>query len=138
MSSPRDILNTRGYYCAIVHGYSMYPLLSNLKDSVYIVKTDDYKKYDVALFQRPNGKLVLHRIIKIKGEIYYFCGDNEFVLEQVKKQQLIGKMTEFSRNGKEYTINNPRYKIYSRVWCFSFFTKKILKKIYQLSLRFRR
>ena len=132
MSNPRDIVNARGYYCATVHGYSMYPLLSNHKDSVYIVKNETYKKYDVALFERTDGQLVLHRIIKIKDGIYYFCGDNDFVIEKVMKQQLIGKMTEFSRNGKEYTINNPIYKLYSRVWCFSLITKKILKRIYKL------
>ena len=27
MNSPRDIVNNLGYYSAVVHGYSMYPLL---------------------------------------------------------------------------------------------------------------
>ncbi len=132
MNSPRDILNNKGYYCATVHGYSMYPMLCNHRDSVYIEKTDTYKKYDVVLFERADGQLVLHRIIKIKDGVYYFCGDNDFVIEKISKQQLIGKMTEFSRNGKEYTVNDLTYKLYSRVWCFSLSTKKILKRIYKL------
>ena len=56
MSSPREIINTHGYYCATIHGYSMYPLLINHKDSAYIVKSDEYKKYDVALFERADGQ----------------------------------------------------------------------------------
>lgn len=132
MNNPRNIVNTKGYYCATVHGYSMYPLLCNHRDSVYIEKANSYKKYDVVLFERPNGKLVLHRIIKIKNGFYYFCGDNDFVIEKVAEHQFIGKMTEFSRKDKEYTINNFWYKLYSRVWCCSLFTKKILKRIYNL------
>lgn len=130
MSSPREIINSHGYYCAAVHGYSMYPLLFNHRDSVYIVKVEQYKKYDVALFERADGQLVLHRIVKIKDGVYYFCGDNDFVIEKVEKHQIIGKMTEFSRKGKEYKTSNLFYKLYSRVWCFSFPTKKILKKAY--------
>lgn len=132
MSSPREIINTHGYYCATIHGYSMYPLLINHKDSAYIVKSDEYKKYDVALFERTDGQLVLHRIIKIKDGVYYFCGDNDFAFEKVEKHQIIGKMTEFSRKDKEYKVSKLSYRLYSRVWCFSFFTKKILKRLYVL------
>ena len=132
MSSVRDVVNTYGYYSATVHGYSMYPLLINHRDSIYVEKTDSYKRYDVALFERKDGQLVLHRILKIKDGVFYFCGDNDFVIERVKKEQLIGKMTEFSRKGKEYTVEHFGYRLYSRVWCFSLFTKRVLKRIYGL------
>lgn len=132
MSSVREIVNAYGYYSATVHGYSMYPLLINHRDSVYIEKADKYKKYDVVLFERKDGQLVLHRILSIKDGVFYICGDNDFVLEKVKKEQIIGKMTEFSRNSKEYTIKNFWYRLYSRVWCFSFFTKKILNRVYRV------
>ena len=137
MSSPREIINSHGYYCAAVHGYSMYPLLFNHRDSVYIVKAEQYKKYDVALFERADGQLVLHRIVKIKDGVYYFCGDNDFVIEKVEKHQIIGKMTEFSRKDKEYKVSSFLYRLYSRVWCFSFFTKRIFKKFYGLFHRKR-
>lgn len=128
MSSPRELVNTYGYYCATVHGCSMYPLLYNHRDSVYIEKADEYKKYDVALFERADGQLVLHRILSIKDGVYYFSGDNDLVIEKVREQQLIGKMTEFSRKGKVYKTNNSMYRLYSYVWCYSPFTRRILKK----------
>lgn len=130
MNRPREIIDRCGYFCASVHGYSMYPLLTNHRDSVYIEKSDTLKKYDVVLFERAGGKLVLHRIIGFDGDKFIICGDNNFKKELVNKEQIIGKMTEFSRNGKEYTVKNLGYRIYSRVWCFSFFTKRILKRIY--------
>ncbi len=138
MNSPRDIVNNLGYYSATVHGYSMYPLLFDHTDSVYIEKSDEYRKYDVALFERADGQLVLHRIIKIKDSVLYFCGDNDFVIEKVEKQQVIGKMTEFSRKGKEYKTSDFFYKLYSRVWCFSPFTRRVLKRVYNLFVGLRR
>ena len=138
MNSPSQLLNKYGYFCSTVHGYSMYPLLFDHKDSVYIEKAENFKKYDVVLFQRQNGQLVLHRIVGFKNGKLLICGDNEFRIEKVEKEQVLGKMTEFSRNDKEYTVDNFWYKIYSRVWCFSFFTKRILRKAYTILNRNKR
>lgn len=130
MNSPSQLLNTHGYYCSTVHGYSMYPLLFDHKDSVYIEKAKEFRKYDVVLFKRKSGQLVLHRIVGFEGDTLLICGDNEFKIEKVNKEQVLGKMTEFSRKNKEYTVNNFWYKLYYRVWCFSFPTKRVLRKIY--------
>lgn len=138
MNSPSQILQKHGFYCATVHGYSMYPLLFDHQDSVYIKKAENFKKYDVVLFQRKSGQLVLHRIVGFEDDFLLICGDNEFKIEKVKKEQVLGKMTEFSRKNKEYTVDNLWYKMYSRVWCFSFFTKKILIKLYAIMNRIKK
>lgn len=130
MNSPRELIEKNGFYCSTVHGYSMYPLLYDHRDSVYIEKAVSFEKYDVVLFERFDGQLVLHRIIGFKNGAFLICGDNNFVVEEVKKERIIGKMTEFSRKDKEYKVDNLWYRIYSRVWCFSFFTKRIFKKVY--------
>lgn len=43
MNKPEDIIKTTGFYSAPVHGMSMYPLLYNHRDSVYIVKPENLK-----------------------------------------------------------------------------------------------
>ena len=138
MNNPSQMLEKHGFYCATVHGYSMYPLLFDHKDSVYIEKAESFKKYDVVLFQRKSGQLVLHRILGFENDTLLICGDNEFKIEKVKKEQVLGKMTEFSRNDKEYTVDNFWYKMYVKIWCFSFFTKRILKKAYTILNRNKR
>lgn len=127
MNSPEKIIDELGYYSAVVRGKSMLPLLHGGRDSVYIEKCDGFKKLDVALFRREDGRLVLHRIVGLDGESIIFAGDNDFVREAVLKNQLIGKMTEFCRNGKNISVDRFWYKLYSRVWCFSFPTKRLLK-----------
>lgn len=108
----------------------MYPLLKNHRDSVYIEPPKNLKKYDVVLFRRQSGQLVLHRILKIDNDKFYICGDNEFFKEKVHKRQIIGKMTEFCRNEKNGKTSDLKYKIYSHCWCSSFFIKKILLHFY--------
>lgn len=130
MSSPEQIITEYGFYSAPVHGMSMYPLLINHRDSVYIEPPENLKKYDVVLFRRQSGQLVLHRILKIDNDKFYICGDNEFSKEIVHKRQIIGKMTEFCRNGKNGKTDSFGYKLYSRCIGSSFFIKRILLRIY--------
>lgn len=130
MSSPEQIIKEFGFYSAPVHGMSMYPLLKNHRDSVYIEPPEHLKKYDVVLFRRKNGQLVLHRIVSIEKSCFLVCGDNEFFKETIQKEQIIGKMTEFCRNNKNGKTAGLKFKIYSHCWCSSFFIRKILLYIY--------
>lgn len=137
MSNIREFIEKNGYYCATVHGVSMLPLLKNHRDSVYVVPPDSLKKYDVVLFERNGGGLVLHRIMKAQGDVFYISGDNDTKLEKVHRNQIIGIMTEFSRKDKEYTAKALWYRIYSRVWGFSISTKRVLLYLYKLPLKIK-
>lgn len=101
-----------------VTGNSMYPLLRSRVDTVVLVKTNKLKKYDIPFYKRENGKYILHRIVKIKNNELYIAGDNETIIEYpVKKEQVIGVVSGFYRNGIYFSVKNPLYKIYSFVWC---------------------
>jgi hypothetical protein len=64
------------------HGVSMLPILREGRDTVTIsAPPEKLKKYDIILYQRTNGKYVLHRIVGV-GETYTCIGDNQFVLEK--------------------------------------------------------
>ena len=130
MNKPEDIIEKSGFYAAPVHGMSMYPLLKNRRDSVYVTNPENLKKYDVVLFRRSNGQLVLHRILKLTEDTAFICGDNEYQKEKIERKQIIGKMTEFCRNGKIFKVSDFRYKLYSHCFCFSFTTKRLLMRIY--------
>ena len=130
MNRIEEIIEKSGFYCAPVHGMSMYPLLKNHRDSVYITKPEGLKKYDVILFRRSNNQLVLHRILKLTGDTAVMCGDNEYKKEIIEQKQIIGKMTEFCRNGKVIKISNLWYRVYTHCFCFSFKTKRLLMYAY--------
>ena len=127
MNSPEEIIAELGYYCASVHGCSMYPLLIDHRDSVFIKQKNRYDKYDVILFRRTDGQLVLHRLIKIKNGNYICSGDNDRVFETVDPKSVIGYMDEFSRNGAIKRADSAFYRIYGRIWAFSMPTKRFLQ-----------
>ena len=111
-----------------VTGSSMEPLLHHKVSVVRLSGATDLKRGDVPLYRRENGAYVLHRIIRKSdsGE-YSMCGDNQWVLEPgIKKEQMIAKMTAFSRDGKKWTeCESIGYKVYTRLWMLV----RILKRI---------
>ncbi|MBR5309685.1 MAG: S24/S26 family peptidase [Oscillospiraceae bacterium] len=98
-------------------GISMLPMLREGKDSVLLSPVDGkLKKYDIPLYQRDNGKYVLHRIVSV-GETYTCIGDNQFSYENgIRDDQIIAVVTGFYRKEKFISIENPLYKIYCAIW----------------------
>lgn len=87
-------LHGHGFFQTV--GDSMEPLLHNRKSTVVIERVKEpLKKYDVALYRRPTGEYVLHRIIKVCGQEYLICGDNRTWREKVPEAWIIGVMTGY-------------------------------------------
>ena len=100
------------------HGTSMLPMLKDGRSQVVLSPLPDkLKKYDLPLYRRDNGQYVLHRIVKVKDD-YTCMGDNQFVPESgLSHDQMIGVVTSFICDGKEYSTNCLQYKVYCRFWC---------------------
>ena len=97
-------------------GVSMLPLIRQGKDLFTIEKNDGsrYKRGDVVLFARGKDKYVLHRIIKVLPDEYVILGDNCINPERgIKDSDIHGKMISFVRSGKEHSINEKRYRLYT-------------------------
>ena len=79
-------------------GISMLPMLRQGIDSVVLSPLPEkLKKYDLPLYQRPNGKYILHRIVGV-GDTYTCLGDNQYDKEYgVEHQWMIGLVTAFYR-----------------------------------------
>lgn len=101
-------------------GTSMLPMIRQGVDSVTLAPLPErMKKYDLPLYQRDNGQYVLHRILHV-GQTITCIGDNQYDKETgLREDQMIGLVTAFSRNGKEYSVTDWRYWLYCRVWCYS-------------------
>lgn len=108
-----------------VTGSSMMPMLRHRKDSVFLVPVAHRQKPgDIILYLRDNGQYILHRIIRLAGEGYICCGDNQYEPEQVEHRQLIAVVEEFTRKGKHYTIETCGYRLYTALWIRLFFLRK--------------
>ena len=112
-------------------GVSMLPLLRQGKD-LFIVKkkgSERLKAGDVALYRRPPASYVLHRVIRVQPEDYVILGDNCVNKEYgIKDEDIIGVMTGYVRGGKEHSVSDAGYRLYTAVWmhtigCRIFFLK---------------
>ena len=94
-------------------GISMLPMLRQGLDSVVLSPVPGkLKKYDLPLYQRENGKYILHRIIGA-GTTYTCMGDNQFVEEPgIRQEQLLAVVTGFYRGETYHSVDEPAY--YSR------------------------
>ena len=101
-------------------GVSMLPMLREGKDSVVLSPVPEkLKKYDLPLYQRDNGKYILHRIVKA-GETYTCMGDNQFTREDgLRQDQMIGLVTAFYRGNRKISVRSPIYWLYCRAWYWS-------------------
>lgn len=111
-------LRDQGRLVYYVRGRSMEPMLRQNRDLVHLrLPEGSLKKNDVALFRRPSGKYVLHRVVGEDERGYIFLGDNcksrEF---GVPADTVIGVLTEFVRKGKVISANDRRYLAYVRLW----------------------
>lgn len=111
-------------------GISMLPMLRQGIDCVVLSPLPEkLKKYDIPLYQRDDGKYILHRIVKV-SDTYTCIGDNQFELETgVRRDQMIAVVTGFTRGEKEHSVREPGYQVYCRVWHYSRPIRRILRKV---------
>ena len=116
-----EALQDDGEVILTVTGRSMAPMLRHRRDRVCLAKPQEkqLKKYDIPLFIRPDGKYILHRIVKVKRAGYAVMGDNQFAKEYpVLPSQIIAVVKGFWRDDRYTACDNPFYLFYCRFWCF--------------------
>ena len=118
-------------------GVSMLPLLREGQDLFTVSRkgSERCKVGDVVLFRR-NGKYILHRVVKVRGDSYDCLGDNATKREfGILDSNILGVMESFTRNGKKYLVSNRGYRVYSVIWIHSFWLRKALKRAAQVLKR---
>ncbi len=132
-------INENGEFIAIPVGTSMYPMLRNRRDSVYLIKYngEGLKKFDLPVYKRANGSQVMHRCLGKDENGYIMCGDNQWVLEYgVQEHQIIAVAKGFYRDEKYIPNENRLYRAYYRLWSKSLFVRKcILRVIHKFNPR---
>lgn len=100
-------------------GVSMLPMLRQDRDLMVIESrpSGEYKKYEVVLYKK-DDQYILHRILKVLPDGYEICGDHNWRKDPVvKKEQILGVLTSFVRDGKEISTDAFLYKSYVHLWC---------------------
>lgn len=98
-------------------GTSMMPMLRQDVDSVVLSPVPErLQKYDLAFYQRDNGKYILHRIVAA-GETYTCMGDNQTTPESgLRHDQMLAVVTGFYRNKRYIAVDAFGYRLYRNIW----------------------
>ena len=120
-----------------VLGSSMAPFVVHERDTIYFKRPErKLKKGDIAFFQRNNGQYVVHRIYKVKGDEYYFVGDNQTLIEgPIEKGQIFATVTRVIRKGKEIRPGDPWWLFFEKIWINMIPLRRITIKAYGLIRR---
>ena len=115
MSTFEEILKKDGKLVYKTKGVSMNPMLYQNRDLVVIEPVQGrLKELDVALYRRGRS-YVLHRVIAVNDDgTYLIRGDNTYSDEIVPDSAVLGVLTEFVRDGKQYKVTDEEYLRYVR------------------------
>ncbi len=110
-------LAEKGSFASVTKGVSMRPLFRTRRDMIVVSPVErQLKKYDIVLYRGNGGEYILHRIIKVKGELLVIRGDNTYFKEYVPRDRIIGILTAYNRKGKSGTPDSFSFKVYSCLW----------------------
>ena len=91
-----------------VKGNSMWPFLVNGRDTIFFeaLPNRSLRSGDILLYQRKNGRYVMHRLYAVQNDSLTFVGDNQNQLEKgIGKDQLIAYVNHCIRNEKDLYCN---------------------------------
>ncbi len=133
MSNPlsyEEYLDQNGSMTYTNVGVSMLPLLRQGKDLFTVRKkgSERCKVGDVVLYRR-GDRYVLHRVVEVRENDYVILGDNCVCREfGVTDEEIIGVMTGYVRGGKEHSVSDLGYRLYSALWLHSEKPRVFLKR----------
>ena len=136
-STVEQELDQKGWCLVRTRGRSMEPMLHEHISSVRLAKGEGRpRKWDVALYLRGDGVMVLHRVIRVLEDEYIFCGDNTVALEHVRPEQILGTVDGFFPDETERYIaaDSPEYRRYYRAWTL----KWLWRRAYRFGSRVKR
>lgn len=112
-----------------VTGKSMQPLF---KDGITQVLLEPYgdrlKKYDIALYRRADGTVVLHRYIGRSADGLCFRGDNENYTEKnIKPENVCGIAVSAVTGDKTFKLTGIKNRLYG-AFCAAAYQVRRLKR----------
>ena len=107
-------LEKHGFVIHNIKGVSMMPLLDQRTDSVRLEPcAGRLSRYDIALYRRFDGALMLHRVIRVLPESYIIRGDNCVANEYVRDDQILAVAVGIFKGREYHTCDEPAIRRYA-------------------------
>lgn len=134
VASRRELIERNGFALSKTFGISMRPLIWGGRHCVVVAPLEGEPEVgDLLLFQASfegGERNIVHRLVEIRGEgdgrVYLTRGDNCLESEQVRREEIIGRVAEVHRIGgfrpwyvipaRRFAVTDRAYRRYSRLW----------------------
>lgn len=103
-------ISVKGYILVKISGVSMHPVLQD-GEKVKVVASNQYEIGDILVYGYESEGILVHRLLRIENDRYYCKGDNSFRIENITKQQVIGKIVIREDDNNNSTFINDSLKI---------------------------
>ncbi len=134
-NSIKETVARGGSFPLVVTGTSMLPFLEDGKDVVWLsaCRPENIKKGDILLFERNDGKLVLHRVSQVlPNGMFEMNGDGLSWSEKIDAQSIIAVVTYIERNGKKLPCDNSFYNLKVSLWQSMMPVRGYIMKLYRI------
>ena len=127
----KHTLSEGGTFRFYPRGTSMLPTIKEGRDQVLLTSVPEkLEKYQIILYKRKDGTFVLHRIVKIKGDTYVMCGDNQYILETgILREQMLGLVCGIVQDGETIDPESKEQRRKAAVWVE---TRTLRKKLIRM------
>lgn len=114
-------------------GFSMRPFLEDNRDKALMKKATNPQIGDPVLAEIGDKHYVLHRIIRIEGNLVTLRGDGNIGVETCNLEDVKGAVIGFYRKGREKLdrTDGKKWKIYSWWWTHLFPVRRYLLAAYR-------
>lgn len=118
VSALRELTEEGRTVSMLIAGSSMAPFLIHQRDTIWFRKPDrPLKKGDMVFYRRQDGKFVMHRICRIRGNAYYMIGDNQTEIEgPLTREQIFAVVVKVRRKGQILQPGDFWWEFFARVW----------------------
>ena len=119
----KEVISSGGEFNLFTRGTSMKPTIVEGVHSVMLGAPTEIARGDIILYERANGQFVLHRLLKIKGDEYFTCGDNQYIIERgIHPDSVIARVTKIQKGDTSVDVDK------SRAFLFALCIKRIAKR----------
>lgn len=113
----RDMIREGHTATISVKGYSMRPFLEHLRDRVILDAPSELHVGDAVLAEISPDHYVLHRIIRLEGDIVTLMGDgNVRGTESCRRSEVAGVVTHYLRPNRTLLASDPALVRRIRMW----------------------
>lgn len=118
LTAMQETFRSGGTFPLEITGWSMRPLLVHGRDTVWLLPfcRETCKRGSILLYQRSNGRLVLHRVRKCLPDGYCMNGDAQSQCEHIHVAQVVAQAHQICRRGRVLACSAPELNVWNALW----------------------